>query len=605
MRIGEATTPGPALGPVLGNINPTGLMGKSNDVAQLPVGVYAVQETHLTGPGITKFRQELAWRKSQYNLCHGAPAPPKNSSLRTIGGKHTGVGFLSSFPCRSITNEWSPEDFQTGRCLAAAAYVQSRWINLGTVYGYSENRQAVQVQQNTGRLLEGLTKRIVDGATGLRMISGDWNLPREQIPQADYWEAKGWMEAQQLAAIKWNRPAQATCKRTTVRDYVYLSPEVIPYVIDVQLDWSYFTDHAVIQVHLSDLAKPPKVPMWRKPAPLPWPKLEQQPEWNQHAQPSHDMDQWYKSVWENMEEYAKDFHQKAGQSTPQPRQLGRATTVEVKWVRPFDTPVKPNRKGDIQSKLTANNLQHSRWTKQVRRLQHYARFASAASEPCAPDHKANLWRSILQATGFTPGFGVWWSKLYKNFANSPAHLPTFPPNGDVANAIFLEFVHHYRELEYSIQQSRMHQAVERRAKDPLLIYRDLQRERAEPVQTIVVQQNIPILHEEPRDQQQLEMELAHPMPEGLHHVEVQGIPTNVQVVDPTHVIIPEAVAKQCNGNLVVKHVIGDVPQILDQFEKEWSPRWKKHDHLDPTTWDTILDFMRAAFPLNPQLSSQK
>ena len=79
MRIGEATTPGPALGPVLGNINPTGLMGKSNDVAQLPVGVYAVQETHLTGPGITKFRQELAWRKSQYNLCHGAPAPPKTA----------------------------------------------------------------------------------------------------------------------------------------------------------------------------------------------------------------------------------------------------------------------------------------------------------------------------------------------------------------------------------------------------------------------------------------------------------------------------------------------------------------------------------------------
>ena len=92
-----------------------------------------------------------------------------------------------------------------------------------------------------------------------------------------------------------------------MRDYVYLSPEVIPYVIDVQLDWSYFTDHAVIQVHLSDLAKPPKVPMWRKPAPLPWPKLEQQPEWNKHAQPSHDMDQWYKSVWENMEEYARIF----------------------------------------------------------------------------------------------------------------------------------------------------------------------------------------------------------------------------------------------------------------------------------------------------------
>ena len=121
-RIGEAAVPGP----VLGNMNPTGLMGKSADLEHLPYGVWAIQETHLTGSGITKFRQELAWRKSQYRLCHGAPAPPKNSSLRTIGGRHTGVGFLSGYPCRNIAHTWSDEDFLSGRCLTAAAFVQQR-----------------------------------------------------------------------------------------------------------------------------------------------------------------------------------------------------------------------------------------------------------------------------------------------------------------------------------------------------------------------------------------------------------------------------------------------------------------------------------------------
>lgn len=94
------------------------------------------------------------------------------------------------------------------------------------VYGYSENRQTCEAQQQTDQLLSKLTSRIVDGATGLRLIVGDWNLERDQIAQADYWETKGWMEAQHFAHRKWNRPIQqCTCKKTTIKDYAYLSPE--------------------------------------------------------------------------------------------------------------------------------------------------------------------------------------------------------------------------------------------------------------------------------------------------------------------------------------------------------------------------------------------
>lgn len=291
MRLGEAANPGPNE-LVLGNMNPTGLMGKARDLSALPKGLYAVQETHLTAQGIPKFKQELTWAKSGYHLTHGMPAPPKNASIRTIGGKHTGVAYLSPYPCRSLVHTWTPEQFATGRCLAATAFVNQRWLTMGTVYGYNEKSHTVEVQQHTGDLLHGLTTRIVDGARGLRCISGDWNLDRNNIPQASYWEAQGWMEAQTFACRRWSTPIGATCKHTTVKDFMFLSPEVLPYVTAVELDWSCFADHAVLLVYLSDLAAPPLVPMWRKPSQFEWPNQQQckQVDWPFHAAQSQDMD---------------------------------------------------------------------------------------------------------------------------------------------------------------------------------------------------------------------------------------------------------------------------------------------------------------------------
>ena len=127
IRTGEAQVPGP----VLGNMNPTGLAGKAADLAQLPQGVYAVRETHLTTLRIPRFKQELVWRKAHMKLHHGAPAPPKNQSIRTVGGKQTGVAFVSSYPCRVIPHHWSSSEYATGRRLTAAAFVQGRWITMG------------------------------------------------------------------------------------------------------------------------------------------------------------------------------------------------------------------------------------------------------------------------------------------------------------------------------------------------------------------------------------------------------------------------------------------------------------------------------------------
>eukprot|EP00435_Cladocopium_sp_Y103_P060825 s1518_g22.t1 len=242
-------------------MNPTGLRSKAKGLKTLPEGIYTVQETHLTAQAIPAFKQELTWQKTGYSITHGKPAPPRTQSLSAAGGKHTGVAVLSKYPCRQLQHHWTPTEFDTGRCLVAA----------GTVYGYNEHRQSLEVQQSTDQLWSKLISRVMNGASGMRILTGDRNLERHQVAQADTWEANGWIEAQQLAQRKRNRPIQSTCKKTSVKDYMYLSPELIPCVQDVRLNWSLFPDHAVIIVQLADFDKPLRLPMWRKPCRMGWP----------------------------------------------------------------------------------------------------------------------------------------------------------------------------------------------------------------------------------------------------------------------------------------------------------------------------------------------
>jgi ribonuclease HI len=596
IRLGEAAHPGPH---IFGNANPTGLMGKSADLGTLGKAsvTVAVQETHLTSQGISKFKKELAWQNTGLHMSHGAPAPPKNLSAKTIGGKQTGVAFLSHYPIRSLVGHWSQEDVASGRCHSAATFVNHRWVTMGTVYGFSERAHTMEVQQNTDRLLAGLTSRVVQGATGLRMVSGDWNLERACIPQADIWENQGWIEAQQLAYLKWNRPQQCTCKRSTVKDYLYLSPEMVPYVQDIQLDWTLFADHAIILVTLTDLDRPPLVPLWRKPKPIDWPSQTQHNiQWESTVQPGLDPDRWYQNIWEDVENYASHIQQLSLQPPLRPDQKGRATTKEVSWQRTSAAPVKPNRRGDVQSELACTNLTHNRWTKQIRRIQHYVRLINSTQRDLNHvEHKASLWRAIRQSTGFSQGFPTWWNLQPKQYPASPMQCPFLPPASDVAELMYQEFLHHYRQLESSLRQARHIHAMQRRVQDPMAIYKDLQKDRAEPVQTIVMNQQIPIQNRHLQEDRMI-LELAQEIPCDTAAVKVNNIPVEVQVIDEKNLSMPAYAADRIGDDLIMPQLVGNIPDILTAFENEWAPRWQKHDQEDPAKWEPIMSFLKAAIP---------
>eukprot|EP00435_Cladocopium_sp_Y103_P007437 s3651_g2.t1 len=236
-------------------------------------------------------------------------------------------------------------------------------------------------------------------------------------------------------------------------------------------------------------------------------------------------------------------------------------------------------------------MQHSRWTRQIRRLQHYSRCAGSPSSITVDEHKASLWRKIMQAPGFLGGFSTWWSQLPKAFLDTPTILPRYPPTERTAQAVFLEFSRVYRAFETSFVQSKAIHAAQRRINDPLQIYRDLQRERAEPVQTIVVDQQLEVQNIRPLPNEQVEVCLAEPIPQGLHSIPIQGIETHVDILDEHRLHVPTVAIE-----ISIARVEADVQAILTEFEKEWAPRWQRHDNVDPEKWDVIIDFMKQAVP---------
>eukprot|EP00438_Fugacium_kawagutii_P016496 Skav221152 [mRNA] locus=scaffold2925:187181:196674:+ [translate_table: standard] len=358
MRIGEANNPGP----IFGSFNATGLMSKSGVIKTMPSGTYAVQETHLSSRGIPRFKQELRWSDSGYHMCHGHPAPLQSDTPSAIGGRCTGVATLSTCPTRVLGHDWTSQEFQTSRCLVTATLVQQHWVTVGNGYGYADRHNTVDTQTKTNALLAKLTSRVVDGCAGFRMVVGDWNQERSNVTQADYWESRGWQEAQKFMLHKFGRPVQATCKHSTVKDFVYLSPEMLPLVDDVVIDWSVVPDHAVIRVHLRDFASPQPLPFWYKPQPIQWPA-----KWEEQTLPpvasDQPPDQCYQSIMKQLETQAKHAMTQQGQVLS-PTQTGRATVFEVHWSTKAVAPPKPPRRGDFQSELTNVTLQHSRWTRQ-------------------------------------------------------------------------------------------------------------------------------------------------------------------------------------------------------------------------------------------------
>ena len=590
VRVGEASNPGPGPPFTVGVINPTGLLGKADHIAALPPGVYGVSETHLSSLGASQFRRELQSHRVPVKFVSSQPAPLIRSSVGVIGGKSTGVGFITHHPGRNLPVQWQDEIQREARTQVAGFCIQGIWIKIGIIYGYAHRPTNLATQNRTDHLLSLVVDRIVNECTGPRIIMGDWNQPYGILGQEKVLSSKGFVEIQCLAKELWNRPILPTCKKSTRKDFMWISPELIHQLIDVSIDEFVFPDHAVLSASFRPFANQEPIYMWPKPSPIPWDEIRAPlPEHPTIQVNATNVDSALVQVMNTMENSAHEQLVKSGKNGLSHRHRGRSRNiVPTKCKHPVPT-VPQGRTHDHQPTFLGENFQHYMWLKQLRRLQSLVRLVHSPMTNTHLDHGTKLWEVIRKAPGMPTDFATYWKNRTVVLPGSPCVLPHALPSPAVAMCIHTTFEVEFRQLETTLKSKRSCAAKANRLMDTNKIFLDVAKPRAQPVQTLVKAQvtNVTEVLTEGLtirfDHQNIAANQPVFGPNGL--LQVQEFGPNYWILQQTAHLEPGDTLKQ-------QEPLGRPSEVTREFEALWTSFWGRHLEASADRWKPFVDMFK-------------
>eukprot|EP00435_Cladocopium_sp_Y103_P015856 s1818_g3.t3 len=441
-----------------------------------------------------------------------------------------------------------------------------RWIQGAVIYGIAAAPDTVATKDATDKLCQIATTRLIEQSSGLRFITGDLNQPHLALNSIRHWESLGWVNAQYWALQKLGRPLQPTCKGVSIKDHLYLSPELALYLEDVTVDATFFKDHALLAAHLSDLGSPPLMPLWRQPAMIDWSQI---PDLDDTAEPCHgSASDQYRQVMSQLERAVDQALLGASKPCLLARQKGRGATQEIHWVSEHSQPPKHGRHGELQPSFHGIDPTHALWLRQVRRVVNLQKLASRPSHTAQQKgHAYQLWSSILNSKGFPPCFAAWWNDTHGSIAAISEHMPTAGTLAVVAKQLEADLTH----MEKVLNKTRVGQAKQSRQDDPNVIFRDIRKEPPKPCQTLLTTCRALVT----------EVQIIHAEADKLWLPAVPPNPLGQQVKQDKY--------------------IGHLADMFREFGQEWSRRWDRHLNVDPAFWDPMIDFVRQAFPPQPPM----
>eukprot|EP00435_Cladocopium_sp_Y103_P015415 s3974_g3.t1 len=578
-RVGEASHPGP----ILGTTNPSGALGKGDIYASLPgedtdPQIWGISESHLTHAGLQKFRLELKHQGSQWRVHHGAAAPSLSTNIGTIGGKASGVAVLSNQPVRALTADWDQASWDTARIVASAIHVQNNWIKVGTFYGYARDAHTRATKTKTDTLLQNLTRRIVLQSRGYRAIMGDFNATTEDLEQFEIWRQHGFREIQEVAATRWGQEVAKTCKNTTTKDLVWISPELLSKLTSVHVCSSFFPDHAVVYAKFAQLDPFVPTPIWFKPHKLPWADVPADFQWPEGAEPPKSIPQ----VFQAMESEVDAALRAQGKPGLLHSQKGRCSVTKPSLVRHPVAPLKPSRKQEFQIQYHGECYQHVQWCRQLRRLQSLTKLVQCPSQsPSNVHHRQTLWQSIRGASGFPGGFPAAWLRRSHVSADAPVHLPRQVPTPAQAALIFKDFQKEFQSLEKMLNAHRQKTAKQRRVDNPNAIYADVSKPRSMPVQSVVTK-TIAIVTQVAEDGLSV---LYEPNVFVLDQ-EIGSVHgwLNITEHSPGKVVLSEEAHLEVGDQLFQDKMQASKQEVFNAFHDLWAPRWQRHVDMPDDAW---------------------
>ena len=594
-RIGEAANPGPGTFPQIGCINPTGILGKSQLLAQLPVQsnstIWTISETHLTQPGMAQFRKELSLHKVGMQPQLGAPVPLKSSTLTAIGGRHRGVGFISNTPSRHMTQTWTSEEWFQNRIHAACFLLANRWVQGGVIYGYAHEPDTNASKHQTDAQIQLLIDRLVTNSQGLRFIAGDFNQLIDGTQAMKSLTDFGWVNVQVWARDKLGKAIRPTCKGVNAKDHIYLSPELAAYLRDVHVDDTWFKDHAVVWANFDSIGDPPIVPMWKVPKPIEWSKISHPIEEGSFTIDETNLTIAYTDIARTFESRVIEACKSAKTTEPTTAQLGRAATLEVRWVQEYSAPPKPSRKGEPETGFHGTDCQHAQILRQLRRLVNYHRIADCSDYTSSKaDHRDALWKSILQATGFPPDFVTW---VHSHLPEVP--ITHSPPTSVVSQQLVVGVEQFLRTVEKLLKSTRITKAKQRRKDDPNVIFNDLRDAPPQPLQALIDKQEAKVVSINQDDQSII----IHPQQDWIEQHPIfsnKGILQTIMVT-PDQIWLEDVTEITIGDTIKQEQVVGNITELFQRFGAEWKSRWDRHHGKPPDFWQPIVEFSKSVLPI--------
>ena len=599
-RLGEAANPGPGIYPQIGCINPTGVLGKSQLLAQLPVQsnstIWAISETHLTKPGMVQFNKELSLQKVGMQSQLGAPVPLKSSTVSAIGGKHRGVGFISNTPSRQLTQTWSQAEWHNNRIHAACFLMANRWVQGGVIYGYAHEPDTIASKQLTDSQLQLLIHRLVINSQGLRFIAGDFNQTVDSTQAMKTLTDLGWVNIQVWARDKLDKPIRPTCKGVNAKDHIFLSPELAAYLRDVHVEDTWFKDHAVLWANFDSLGSPPIVPMWKVPKPIDWSKIPILEEKENLTINESNLTEAYADIAHEFEDRIIKNCQKVQIPPPGKAQLGRAATLEVRRVQEFSAPPKPARKGEPESQFHGTDCHHAQLLRQLRRLVNYHRIADCVDHASTrAEHKDHLWKSVIKATGFQPDFLTWAQ------TNLPdLQINHIPPTRETSEQLVDKVDKHLRAFEKLLLSTRIDMAKKRRKDDPNVIFKDLRDSPPQPLQALIDQSQSRIVS---IDVAEYSIVVHHPTQEWKENQPFYSPKGPLQVImaTPDQIWLEDVSMLEVGDLIRQEQVIGNITELFQRFGDEWKTRWDRHQGKPHDFWQPLVDFSKNVLPIPPPM----
>jgi ribonuclease HI len=521
------------------------------------------------------------------------------------------VGVISDFPSREVMLAMQHGERSSGRLIVTRHLVHQLPVMVASCYGFPQGPTWPDSRNLNKQLLASLTKEVIVGGAGPRIIAGDFNCDAGRMDEFRIWESYGWSEVQVHANMCWQRPIVPTCKGATVIDMIWMSPEAALLCRNVG-NVNLFTDHTTLYADFAIPEQAVNIRTWPKPTSIPWDKV--------------DLDQWHTNLAHQTPPVLADFsatefftewaqHWESALDGcmldhPQRRldktYRGRAIRTKPMLAPSVPPMAKASRPGEVQLRSDLVSSQVQQWFKQLRRIRSYKHAALANKDTLdAEAYRLNLWMAIRRSRGFEGHFDAWWTQRRHKTPAAPDKLPLAPPDGRTAELIFLDFKTNFEAFERWHIRQRCKLLQLKYDNSCHRLFQELRHPQRDQIDMLWHTQDFTILAVD-HDHCQLHLDQPALGLDGcvwfLHDVQVEVRSAEGDLL--TMSSLPQTVEP---GDLLQCHqYFSTVDEVHQALLALWQPRWQQASMVGTEQWNRIIGFIQAYMPKHtfpkPQLT---